>query len=53
MPRGCGDFALYARDGEQFNFLADLTAVDWPRREKRFDVVLNLYSFKKNERLTN
>jgi NADH-quinone oxidoreductase subunit C len=25
--------------------------VDWPRREKRFDVVLNLYSFAKNERL--
>ena len=31
--------------------LSDLTAVDWPRREKRFDVVLNLYSFAKNERL--
>jgi len=25
--------------------------VDWPKREKRFDVVLNLYSFPKNERL--
>ncbi len=25
--------------------------VDWPKREKRFDVVLNLYSFAKNERL--
>ena len=25
--------------------------MDWPRREKRFDVVLNLYSFSKNERL--
>jgi NADH-quinone oxidoreductase subunit C len=25
--------------------------VDWPRREKRFDLVLNLYSFAKNERL--
>lgn len=31
--------------------LADLTAVDWPKRERRFDVVLNLYSFAKNERL--
>ena len=31
--------------------LADLTAVDWPKREKRFDLVLNLYSFPKNERL--
>src|SRR5256884_8656897 len=34
-----------------FRSLSDLTAVDWPRREKRFDVVLNLYSFAKNERL--
>jgi len=45
------EIARYTRDDEQFNLLADLTAVDWPRREKRFDVVLNLYSFAKNERL--
>ncbi len=45
------EIAKYTRDDEQFNLLCDLTAVDWPRREKRFDVVLNLYSFKKNERL--
>lgn len=43
--------ALYTRDEEKFEMLADLTAVDWPKREKRFDVVLNLYSFAKNERL--
>jgi NADH-quinone oxidoreductase subunit C len=45
------EIARYTRDDEQFNLLADLTAVDWPRREERFDVVLNLYSFPKNERL--
>ena len=45
------EIALYARDEEKFDMLADLTAVDWPKREKRFDVVLNLYSFAKNERL--
>lgn len=45
------EICQFTRDEEQFNFLADLTAVDWPRREKRFDVVLNLYSFQKNERL--
>ena len=45
------EIARFTRDIEQFNLLADLTAVDWPRREKRFDVVLNLYSFAKNERL--
>ncbi len=45
------EIALHLRDEEKFDFLADLTAVDWPKREKRFDVVLNLYSFPKNERL--
>ena len=45
------DIALYTRDEEKFEMLSDLTAVDWPKREKRFDVVLNLYSFAKNERL--
>jgi NADH-quinone oxidoreductase subunit C len=45
------EIALYTRDEEKFEMLTDLTAVDWPKREKRFDVVLNLYSFAKNERL--
>jgi NADH-quinone oxidoreductase subunit C len=45
------EIARYCRDDEKFDMLADLTAVDWPKREKRFDVVLNLYSFPKNERL--
>jgi len=45
------EIALYFRDEEKFDLLSDLTAVDWPKREKRFDVVLNLYSFAKNERL--
>jgi NADH-quinone oxidoreductase subunit C len=46
-----GEIALYSRDDEKFDWLSDLTAVDWPKREKRFDVVLNMYSFEKNERL--
>ena len=45
------EICLFVRDNEKFNYLCDLTAVDWPRREKRFDVVLNLYSFSKDERL--
>ncbi len=45
------EIAEYARDEEQFDMLTDLTAVDWPKREKRFDLVLNLYSFPRNERL--
>jgi NADH-quinone oxidoreductase subunit C len=46
-----GEIALYSRDEEKFDWLSDLTALDWPKREKRFDVVLNMYSFEKNERL--
>jgi NADH-quinone oxidoreductase subunit C len=45
------EIATYSRDDEKFGWLSDLTAVDWPKREKRFDIVLNMYSFEKNERL--
>jgi len=45
------EIARYSRDEEKFDLLVDLTAVDWPKREKRFDLVLILYSFAKNERL--
>ena len=45
------EIAQYTRDEEKFDYLVDLTAVDWPKREKRFDLVLILYSFPKNERL--
>jgi NADH-quinone oxidoreductase subunit C len=34
-----------------FDYLVDLTAVDWPKRAERFDVVYILYSFSRNERL--
>jgi NADH-quinone oxidoreductase subunit C len=45
------EIAVHLRNEEKFDMLTDVTAVDWPKREKRFDVVLNLYSFVKNERL--
>jgi NADH-quinone oxidoreductase subunit C len=45
------EIALHSRDAEKFDWLSDLTAVDWPKREKRFDIVLNMYSMEKNERL--
>ncbi|MBZ5660589.1 MAG: NADH-quinone oxidoreductase subunit C [Acidobacteriia bacterium] len=45
------EIAVYSRDDEKFDWLSDLTALDWPKREKRFDIVLNMYSFEKNERL--
>jgi NADH-quinone oxidoreductase subunit C len=45
------DVALYSRDEEKFDLLEDFTAVDWPRREQRFDLVAILYSFPHNLRL--
>ena len=45
------EISRHCRDQEKFDMLVDLTAVDWPKREKRFDLVLILYSFEKNERL--
>lgn len=34
-----------------FDYLVDITAVDWPKRADRFDVVYILYSFSRNERV--
>src|ERR1700737_1087155 len=34
------EIAMYSRDDEKFDWLSDLTAVDWPKREQRFDIVL-------------
>lgn len=45
------EIARYSRDEEKFDLLEDYTAVDWPRREKRFDLVAQLYSFAHNTRL--
>lgn len=45
------EIARYSRDAEKFDLLEDYTAVDWPRREKRFDLVAQLYSFTHNTRI--
>ena len=45
------DIARYSRAEEKFDLLEDFTAVDWPRREKRFDLIAILYSFPHNTRL--
>ncbi len=42
---------LKSPDGGAYTFLTDETAVDYPKREKRFDLVYHLYSFEKNNRL--
>jgi NADH-quinone oxidoreductase subunit C len=42
---------LKGTEGGAYTFLTDETAVDFPKREKRFDVVYHLYSFEGNNRL--
>jgi NADH-quinone oxidoreductase subunit C len=45
------DIARYSCAEEKFDLLEDFTAVDWPRRQKRFDLIAMLYSFPHNTRL--
>lgn len=42
---------LKSTEGGGYTLLTDETAVDYPKREKRFDIVYHLYSFEKNNRL--
>lgn len=45
------DVCKYLRDEAGFAMLADLTAADYPKRERRFDMIYQLLSFSRNERL--
>jgi NADH-quinone oxidoreductase subunit C len=45
-----GEF-LKSEEGGEYAYLTDETAVDYPKREKRFDVIYHLYSFRRNDRL--
>lgn len=45
------DLLRRLRDEEQFDYLVDVTAVDWPKREQRFDLVYILYSHARNQRV--
>ncbi len=39
------------RDIHGFDYLVDVTAVHWPKRDEAFDVIYVLYSFVRNERI--
>jgi NADH-quinone oxidoreductase subunit C len=41
----------FLRLEEDFDYLVDVTAVDYPARPARFEVIYILYSFAKNERI--
>lgn len=48
---GALEFFSYLKNELQFEFLMDVTAVDYIGREPRFEVVYHLYSFRNNNRL--
>ena len=52
-PEQIRSVALFLRDAGLWRFalLADIAGVDWPGREKRFEVVYNLYSVANHLRL--
>ena len=41
----------YLKLEEDFDYLVDITAVDYPKKEARFEVIWILYSFEKNLRI--
>jgi NADH-quinone oxidoreductase subunit C len=42
---------LKSGEGGAYTLLTDETAADYPKREKRFDIIYHLYSFQRNNRL--
>jgi NADH-quinone oxidoreductase subunit C len=41
----------YLKLAANFDYLVDITAVDWPKRVERFDLIYIVYSFAQNERI--
>lgn len=39
------------KENHDFDYLVDITAVHWPKREQQFDLVYVVYSFARNERV--
>jgi NADH-quinone oxidoreductase subunit C len=50
-PEAAASVIEYLKLEADFDYLVDVTAVDWPKRAERFDVVYILYSFARNERV--
>jgi len=42
---------LKSEEGGAYTFLTDETAVDYPKRPQRFEIIYQLYSFQRNDRL--
>jgi NADH-quinone oxidoreductase subunit C len=50
-PESAVPLLEYLKDEAAFDYLVDVTAVHWPKREQPFDLVYILYSFGRNERI--
>jgi NADH-quinone oxidoreductase subunit C len=50
-PEGAIPVLEYLKLEADFDYLVDITAVDWPKRAERFDLVYVVYSFPRNERV--
>jgi hypothetical protein len=52
-PDGLPGFLKFLRDDTrcQFTTLVDICGVDWPEREKRFELVYHLLSMRQNQRV--
>jgi NADH-quinone oxidoreductase subunit C len=50
---GIVDFLTFLRDdpGCRFTSLIDITAIDWPERDRRFDLVYHMLSMRQNRRI--
>ncbi len=51
QPAAAVSILEYLKLEADFDYLVELTAVDWPKRAERFDLVYILYSFARNERV--
>jgi len=50
-PEAAVPILEYLKLESGFDYLVDLTAVDWPKRAERFDLIYIVYSFARNERV--
>ena len=50
-PDAAIELLEFLKVDEDFDYLVDLTAVDYPERENRFELIYTLYSFASNERI--
>jgi NADH-quinone oxidoreductase subunit C len=50
-PDGAISVLEYLKLEADFDYLVDITAVDWPKRADRFDLIYIVYSFSRNERV--